>query len=250
MEQFSRAALKTESLKLSAAVFGKTVLAWLVSLMVAMSLSFVFTALGTEVTGYDIFDANGNFVKHVDMLDKDAVITSDTQTEVKLEEGQTYSSVRSELSPGIAFLRDALQTVMSLIVLLAVPCHAVWMRGDKDRNRVDFGRMKAMPHRGLIIGAVAAIPAALSYLLLIVGRFGLFGFDYITAFRLFHTPVLPLMRLFVPTAVTNVQLTVWQFLGLLPLTVLLIPACCALAYLIGFKRYPLFERLMYRNKKK
>jgi hypothetical protein len=39
-------------------------------------------------------------------------------------------------------------------------------------------------------------------------------------------------------------------LGLLPLTVLLIPACCALAYLIGFKRYPLFERLMYRNKKK
>ena len=250
MEQFSRAALKTESIKLAASVFGKTVLAWLVSLMVSMSLSFVFTALGTEVIGYDIYDANGNFVQHVDMLPEDTVITSDTQTEVKLEEGQTYTSVRSELSPGIAFLRDALQTVMSLIVLLAIPFHTLWARGDKDRNRADFGHIQPMPYRGLVIGGMAAIPAVLSYLVLLVGRLGVFGsFDYIIAFRLFHTPVLPLMRLYVPTALTTTELSVWHLLGILPLTVLLVPACCALAYWIGFRRYPLVERLMYRKKK-
>lgn len=249
MEAFTPSALRREFLKCSASVYGKTLLAWVVSLLITMSFSFIFTSLGTEINGYDIYE-DGKVVSHVDAYYNENVsIPADAQTEVTLEEGQYYTATRTELGAGLVFFRDTLQTVMSLVVLLALPCHTLWLRGDKDRNRVDCGGMQACVHRGLRIGLLSSVPSFITYLLLLLAKVGVISSQYMTLFRLIHMPILSYIRLFVPTSFMAADLSVWQLLALFP-ALLLVPATCALAYLVGFKRYPFTERLVYRRKKK
>ena len=244
MENLTPAGLRRESFRCAAAVYGKTVLAWLIALMLAMSLSVIFTALGTEPNGYDIYE-DGKFLYHVDLIDEDDP-TQDT--EIKLEDNQTYTETRTALSNGAAALQGTLQLVMSLVILYSFPFHTLWTRGDKDRNRTDFDRMRVQPLRGLWIGLLADVPALVSYGLLWLCPAGVLTADYLALYRIAHIPTIRYMQWFVPTATTGNALTAGQLLALLP-PLLLLPLICAFAYWVGFKRFGFMEKLVYRRKK-
>ena len=249
MDNVSPALYRSETLKSALSVFGKSILSWIIVMMISMSLSVIFTAWGTEPNGYNIYDKDGQLVSHVDMIDASETEGGAAEDSITLEEGQTYSETRSDPSPALQFLQNLLQAVMALILLCTLPFSDLWTRGDKDRNLVDFGHMKADPLRGLRIGLLASVPAGVSYLLLVLARCGLLPAHYMSVYRVMHIPVIFWIRWFVPTAFTAADLSVGQLLALLP-GLLPIPLVCALAYWIGYKRLPIVEKLMYRKKKK
>ena len=245
----SASAYRSETLKGALAVFGKSVLSWIIILMVSMSLSVIFTAWGTEPNGYNIYDQDGRLVSHVEMIDASEAEGGAAEDSVTLEEGQTYVETRSDPSPALQFLQNLLQALTAMILLCTLPFNDLWNRGEKDRNQADFGHMKADPLRGLRIGLLASVPAFLSYLLLIAARFGLLSAHYMSVYRVIHIPVIFWIRWFVPTAFTAADLSVGQLLALLP-GLLPVPLVCTLAYWVGFKRVPVIDKLVYRKKKK
>ena len=158
---------------------------------------------------------------------------------------QRAVNIRTEVDPLMRTITDVVAQVLMLILFLAFPYSTVWYLGDHDRNQVQFGHAAENPWRGVVIGALASIPATLMWLLLLVGKVSGLLPDFVTYYRWFNWCVLPYFNQFVPESVTNPAEVSWLAVAAMIPVLLSLPVIAGIGYRLGYKDFSVRDRLVY-----
>ena len=238
------------TLKMGVKVFGKIILANVMSIITVVSLSFIVTAMFTENIGYQAFGTTSTSSESELLYEYYYENGEDTQLPEYEEQGYTVNqvSIRSGVSKtgNAVFLVLCALFCMSLVAILTYTL--VWKEGNKDLNLARFDRIKYDKLKGVKIGLIAAAPSLVLLLVLSIGKstfsssFPVIFYQYLNA--AFFAP----MDLICGSAVAFGDLAIWQILLLL-LVLLLIPAFSGFAYYIGYKDILLSDKLIYKKQK-
>lgn len=245
-------------IKMALGVFLRTILVSLLCLMVYFGVWVILEGVSTHEIGYRVYelDENNNPVVVEEVYTEDgntAPTAAPTQNPDETTRYQQIEKIRSEIPGPVVVLREILCQILMLLLLIAFPYSMLWLQGDKDRNRVHFGRMQPDPWRGVRVGLMAAIPYAVVYILLVASKLSLFMDGFVHLARFIVTPFLPLFNLVAdPQTVLTTSQVPWWGIALLFLTVAALPAICGGAYHLGYKQYSIKEHLTYvkQDKKK
>ncbi len=283
-----------QNYKLALSVFLRTILSAVLSFFVFMSISMIFSGLGTSEIGYQIVEKHedGSYTiieEHMYTEEElqqrknptatptsapnsastaasstgqttasqaeageatsGAETTAAATTGTTLPENQVRQAVYSELSAGASAAMDILSMVLMLTLLAAFPYSILWAQGDRDKNSVQFGHMQEDKLRGLKVGALSAIPAAVSYVVLLLSKLGVFLPGYIAAYRFMNVPFLPLINRMVSVSATTPEVS-WPVILALLMAVVFVPLVCWAAYALGYKQISITEKLIYVNPNK
>ena len=159
-------------------------------------------------------------------------------------------TLRSEMSPGARVAQDVICSILTLLLLAAFPYSVMWTQGDKDNNSVHFGHMAEDKLRGLKVGALAAIPSAAAYILLILSKLGVLLPNYYAFYRFMNVPFMPILdRLTGGTALMTAEIS-WGAIAAMLMTVVFVPLLAHVGYWLGYKEISLVERFIYVNPNK
>ena len=229
-------------------IFGYSVLAGVMALFLYFSMTLLINGALQTPVGYRVYEVvDGEQVLVQEMtweeftaLDPEELIVKDDSR----FSGETVMGPKNAVCAALMTGAKVLTQGLMLFVLVALCGYYVWAEGDRDRNLVKHHERVATPLRGLWIGLIAAVPSLVLYGLLAVGKLGLFAVDSIQGvYRMLNPVFMPLVLAIMPadvypaTAVTGMQL-VWLFL-----LWLVLPATCATAYQLGYRR-------VFKKKKK
>lgn len=259
-----------EMAKVSLGLFGRTVLAGFLSLLLYVSISFVFSSLTTETIGYDVYEQrDGSYVLVEEVRYADESTPSETPTTGTTgttqppeippagEESETVpttttaqqmkQSVRSDPPAWAVTTADVISQVCMLLLFIGLVYSSTWHMGDRDRNRVGFGRMERDNLRGLKAGLLASIPACLAYLGLFVCKLSGVWPGYAQTYRYVNIVFLPIYNAIVPTSVRTMEAFGWGQIALLVLPLLVLPLFAYIGYALGYKQLSIAEKLIYKT---
>ncbi len=226
----------------------RSVLATILCAFLYLSMSVIGIGLLGQEVGYRIVeqDKSGELI----IVEEHYYAPGEpTVNNVKLEEGQRLDKIR-EISDGKALGRDIVTQLLMLFIVGVFPYSMLWELGDKDSIGVRYKGRKADPLRGLKIGTLANIPYFLLYILLLGSKMGLISSSYLPIYRLIHLPFLPYINMVVDPAIASASdAAVWQLLLVLPI-LLVVPAVCCVAYILGSKQISIKEHMTYAGIKK
>lgn len=159
--------------------------------------------------------------------------------------------VGGAVTEGAALAGNIVTLVFQTAIFVVVVYNDVWKWGNKDRNRVNFGRMAPRPWYGFKVGLIANVPAMVTFVVLVLDKLiGVWDF-FIILYRFFHMGFYPLV---VWGLGQNMQLYIadvpWDGLWIAGIPALLLPLIATLAYRLGYEDINVGERLMYQNKNK
>ena len=236
-----------ENGKIALSLWGKLIAATFMAAILFLSLSVLFNALFSHKVGYYILERDESGVTTTVETHYFAE-GEDENTEVTLKENQSLSAIK-ELSPGMNVTFNLVSQLLMLLLIGIFPYNTLWPIGCKDDNLVTYGHAPYDLLRGLKVGALATIPAALLYLGLVLSVCGVLPSWYFGVYRILNIQYLPYIN-----AVTGVVADPTQIGALaviaLAATLLFVPAISAGAYWLGYKQISLHERLTYESKKK
>lgn len=266
--------VKKENFRMALQVWLRTVLSTVLSLFVYMSISVIFQGVFTHEIGYQIYELNSSgervvLEKHLYEDEPSAPASSAAPagpqqpgpeqegekstaaaTQTTLPSGQYKETIRSDVPAAALATANVLSSVCMLLLLAAFPYSIVWTKGDRDKNNVNFGHMQEDKLRGLKVGAIAGIPSALLYVVLLLSKCGVFWPNYIVVYRLLNLPFLPIINAMTGLAVSVTAKASWlAVLGML-ITVLYVPLVCHFGYVLGYKQIALAEKFVYVNPNK
>ncbi len=142
-------------------------------------------------------------------------------------------------------LRVVAQTLSILCYVLMIYIGA-WADGDRDRNLVNFGRIKKDMLKGLKFGLLGMIPFVLITLLLVIAMFvknDTVALALRSVFRILNFNILLLVNSFMsPDEVT------WKGILLVNCFYLVIPLVSMIGYILGYKRVSVMTKLVYQKK--
>lgn len=234
-----------KDVRLVGKVYGRTVLATIMSVIVYVSITFLFLAMGTRTVGYQIYElgADGQWEQVGDPYYYQE--GEGPVPDIELEDNQKTEPVRSELSAGMLVTCKTISQIFTLFLLLMMPYGIMKERGEKDGNLTRFEHKSADVWRGLRVGLFASIPSFLLYIVFVVSQCMPEPTTTVTSmFRLANYAYTPILDWLLPQ---QTGITVLGAVGSF-LLLLLVPAICALGYYFGYKRINLMERLVYRKK--
>lgn len=231
--------------KLAGKVFLRTILSTILCVFMFFSMSVLSLGILGKNVGYTIYETAEN--------GEQIVVEEHTyapgEKEIKKEDlpsGQYMEHIR-EVPDGVQTGVDIVVQIMMLFIVGAFPYGMLWSLGDRDANGVRFHRQKPQLWRGLLIGLLGNIPHFILYILLLLSKFGVVSPGYLGIYRLLNIPLLPYINGILANSTTlTSDASVWQLLGILPV-VLVIPAVCCVAYILGYKEISLRERATYAN---
>ena len=233
--------------RLALGVFGRTIVAALIGVILYLSLSTIFATFSTEKIGVTVWEYDSSGVAHEvkTYLYED----KDFPDELKLEENQTSTDKYSPVPAGVELALDIVTQVCNLIILAAFPYRKLWAQGDHDRNEINFGHLKEDTQRGLKVGLIADIPAILVYLSLWLGKLGVPLFEHTHAlYTLFNSSFLPFCYRTMGRGLQSATgLSVGSMLALL-LPVVFLTLVCHVAYTLGLHQFSVSDKLFYKNK--
>lgn len=239
---------ESSNIKLGAQVFLRTLLASVLCVFLYLSMSLLGMGLLGSNVGYRIVETTESgertVVKEYYYEPGEEEVTSP-----ELPKGQTLEHIR-DVSAGVQRGIDIVTQLFMLLVVCAFPYTMLRSLGDKDLVGVRYRGRRETLLRGLVVGAIGNIPACFLYVLLLISKWGLLSETYLPLYRLLNLPYIPYINMIVPAAVKSaVEMTVWQLLGILPI-LLVIPAVCCVAYILGYKQISLQEHATYVGIKK
>ncbi len=234
-------------------------LCFFLHMSVTMALNFGSTqVLGQRVGGVledgrTIVSETYNATMDSEAYSKAYIIEADgTETPISVEELDNYpitqsfkENIRSAPDPAMKSLADWVAQILMVILFLAFPYSTLWYMGDHDRNRVLFGHQAANPLRGVLVGALASIPAVAMWLLLIIGKLANALPGFVKWYRWFNMCFLPYFENIVPNGVTNPADVTWGGVVAMLLPLLALPAITGLGYFLGYKEISVRDRLVY-----
>lgn len=257
--------IRKGNIKLAVSIWLRTILAAVMSFFVVTSITMLSSAVFTRDIGYRLYrvDSEGNrtLVEEHYYEDESEEPSSDAPvseggTPVTGEETTTTTeqlyreTLRSEMSGGARVVQDVICSILTLLLLAAFPYSVMWTQGDKDNNSVHFGHMAEDKLRGLKVGALATIPSAITYILLIFSKLGVMLPNYYVFYRLMNVPFMPIFdRLTGGTAMMTAEIP-WGAIVAMLMTVVFVPLLAHVGYWLGYKEISLVERFIYVNPNK
>ena len=236
---------KNSLLKTGFNVWIRLVFASIMCFIVWMSIDAMGLSFFGEVTGYEIYayDENGEnpqlVTSHSYAEDEDRSL----KIETKDNEVLTYTRA---MSPKTDAAIGVLSSVFTLLIFGLFPYNILWNVGSHDENYVQLGRIDKDILFGLKVGAIASIPSAALYLLLILGKFGAFPSVILKWHRLLNTPFIPYIDAVEMGANTAPELSIGSLLAV-GATLLFVPFICWLAYYLGYRQISIREKLVYKK---
>lgn len=159
---------------------------------------------------------------------------------------QSFSeNIRSETDPFLKNVANWVAQILMLILFTAFPYSSVWYAGDHDRNSVQFGHRTGDALRGVKIGLLADIPAALAFLLLIVCKLTAAWPAYIVRYRWINVCFWPYFNQFIPSNVLNTAEVTWGAVAAMLPILLVLPLVTGIGYYLGYREISLRDRLVY-----
>lgn len=235
------------TLSMGVKIFGYAILAGIMSVMLSFSISMISNGLFTQTIGFHEYEnVNGEkILLETVYYDEDTTYESEKET-AEDDRGIVREMIvvpRDDLCAVLITVVDVLEQLLMLSMLYVLCGYYVYREGDRDRNLVKHHERTPTPLRGLWIGLIAAAPALVPFVLLVIGKYGVLSESAQGIYRLLNPCFAPLVSVIMPLEqypATTVQ--VWQLfvLFLLPLTT---AGVCALCYQLGYKR-------VFKKKKK
>lgn len=225
-------------------LLGQLIIVSILNIFICISFMFICTAAFTKNIGYSavVFDKDNNEVDRYAYYSADG---EDTKlAEYPEADGYKISkqSVRSQLSGAGSAVNRILTQVFTLALTIGFIYPKLWQLGAKDSNLVKFKHRESDPLRGLKIGLIAQIPA----LLLLISFFAFMRKVPLKLYALLNSPFYALIDI-IGGAKSFSQLNILQSAALF-LLLLIVPAICAGAYLLGLKDISLSEKFIYSKK--
>lgn len=241
--------MNNELWKVSFAIFGKTVFCLLLSIIMVMSLSFIFSTIATENVGYDAYitDENGKNVKVYSYYHDSGEDTEKAKYEEQGKEIITVN-IRSKFkgAPYAAML--VLSQICTLGTLILFINGKIYYIGDSDANKVQFGRIQYDRFKGFKLGLVSAIFYAVLYFCLLLGKIGLLGDGSLLAFRFGNYHIYSFVQILFGSESSVAKISIIAVI-LAALSIVIVPLICQFCYVMGYKRINLFEKLVFKGKK-
>ncbi len=140
--------------------------------------------------------------------------------------------------------------VLQAAIFISLVYNDAWRWGDKDRNKVQFGRIAPCPWQGFLIGLVANIPAILTFGLLVLDKLvGLWDF-YIIIYRFFHMALYPVVSWGLGAAMDiGPESVSWGGILIAGIPVLVLPLLTAVCYRLGYAQFVITDKLVYKQEK-
>lgn len=215
--------------------------------IVWFSIDAMGFALFGDVTGYEIYEYDENGENPQIVVSHDYTENED-RSEILLEDNQELLYKRT-MSRGERVAVGIVSSVFTLLIFGIFPYTALWNMGSHDENYVQLGRMDEDVHFGLKAGAVASIPSAVLYLLLVLGKFGALPGVILKWHRLLNAPFIPYIDAVEMGAKSASALSIGSLLAVAA-TLLFVPLVCWLGYYLGYRQISIRERLVYKKSSK
>ena len=234
-----------KTLSVSGKVLLRLVLATVLCAIMYLSMMFIATGMFSNVVGYQI---------HEETEDGEIVLVEEHtykagekhRSKSDVTDDQVLTELR-EVPPDTLNVFNILAQIMMLVVLAIFPYDILWEFGNRDDTKVRYKGQRPDPYRGFRVGALAMVPYALLWMLLMVAKFGLLPEGYTQVYRVATIPFLPFVQWVMPAASLQ-DTAVWQLFLLLPM-LLFIPIVCGISYRLGHKQYSIREHLVFAKKK-
>lgn len=262
--------VRRENIKMAFSVFGKTILVTIMSIFIYISLTSIMVGLTTKTIGYRIvdYDEQGNEIvleEHLLADEESSVEGSVDEASSQLEEsgsetsgegeGTTTTSstarrvyFRNDMPQSAAIAQDVICQIITLILIVIFPYTALWSKGDRDKNNVNFGHMPEDKLRGLKVGLMASIPSLLAYIGLIVCKFVPVDW-YWVIYKYVNMAFYPILTAIGGAATLTADLSIGA-IALTFLPMLVVPLVCYGGYMLGYKQISISEKFIYVNGKK
>lgn len=135
--------------------------------------------------------------------------------------------------------------IFTIILLFAFFYNPMWLEGDKDKNLVNFKRIEEDKYRGFKVGLIAIIPSLLLSILLILSKIGAF-YNILLPYKLINSSYFGLNSLIFSNVfkVTDIN---WVSIIISALLPILTPLVCGLAYIFGYNRIMMIEKVVYKK---
>lgn len=133
---------------------------------------------------------------------------------------------------------------LCLLIYGAIIYGSMWKEGDRDRNKVQFGKRKYNPWKGFLTGLVVLIPAGLWNLLLLLSKVTE-AFNFLPVYKLLTSQFWVIINQFTTANVDTVSW--WNYLLFCALH-LFVPLVGYVSYRIGYKGLKISEKIVYVEK--
>ena len=237
-------------LKNGGKLFLKTIVINIMCFFVVISLVALGIAVFADNIGYEAYGTKSKDDEPVRLYIHYSADGEDTKLEEYKEQGYT---IQTHPIKKIGKTNDIIISVVaqcfSLGIFIAFIYPNLWDMGFKDNNLVNTGHMKKDILKGLKIGSVAALPAFLLYLFLMITKSGLSADVPISLYRLMNSAFYPLIGIIANGSVVFKDLNVLRSL-IMVIPILLIPLTAFISYYLGYKGVAIGEKLTYKKDKK
>lgn len=237
--------------KNSLSVLWRVVFANFVCIFLILAVSTICTALTTKDIGYQAYGVKEGSTENellYTYYEKDGEDTLKADYESK---GYTVStvSIRSDMSKTArnVFLIIAQIVCISSTAFFIYPI--VWSFGNKDNNRVHFGRISEDKLRGFKIGLASMLPFFLFFIAFVVFALGVYESFAVILYKFINCYAFGFLDFIIGDAVYVGELKIWQF-ALIFVALFIVPIIAHFAYLLGYKDISIIEKLVYKKKDK
>ena len=231
--------------KKTLATAGKVLLRVLLTTVLCAILYFsmltIATGVFSDVVGYQVYnvetESGEDFYFADGVSPEDKPESTDEMMVIDLR----------EVSPNTQKTFNIISQIMMLIVFAIFPYHILWELGNHDDTKVRYKGQREDRLRGYRVGAFAAIPYFVLWVLLMLAKVGVMPDGYALVYRLATIPFMPFVNWV--TANGNLQAcSVWQLFALLLMVVYLI-VVCGVSYRLGHQQFSLHEHLVFAKEK-
>lgn len=237
--------IKNSLFKTSIKLWVRLVFATVMCFIVWLSIDAVGLNVFGEVTGYEIYayDENG---ENPQLLSSHTYAAGEDRTaEIKIKDNEVLIYLRA-MSPAADVSIGVLTSIFTLLIYGLYPYIVLWDKGSHDENFVNIGKMDEDRYFGLKVGAIASVPSALLYLLLILGKFGVISGTVLNWHRLINAPFIPYIDAVEMGAKVATDLSVGSLLAV-GATLLFVPFVSWIGYNLGYRHFSIREKIVYKN---
>ena len=242
--------MKNENLKHGFKLLSKYIFCIFMAFFINLSFTMIETAVATTNLGYKVSyhdTQSDSLVELYTHYNEDG-----EDTKFAEYEKQGYSLIkqgfRSEPNKATHNLFMVVCQGIMLVIIFLFFHNTLYYMGDSDCNKVNFGQIKPDKLKGLKIGLVPFVFQIVSYILLILGKFGIIQNGIFLVFRLCNFHFNPVIMAIVGNTATLSEISWTSILWLLPL-ILITPVLSFILYYLGYKRINFLENLVYKKEK-
>lgn len=234
-------------LKTSLKVWLRLAFASFLCLIVWASIYAMSTALFADVVGYRVYELDESGEHNRLVTEHYYAEGEDVNAEIPLKEGQSVYTIRQS-SEKVNRNTGIISSIFTLLIFASFPYNMLWNVGSKERNYVNFERLDKDILFGLKVGAVATIPSAVLYVLLILGKFGVLSDAIIRWHRIINTPFIPYIDAVEGGVKAATELSFGSLLAV-AVPLFFVPLVCMVGYVLGYRQISVRERLIYKKAK-